>query len=115
LIRQSNMRLVANALPLSDPVPEIPTGKFKADLFLAKPGSPAAKLSRGFKAKGTGALMRYAPPGMLALFVWNTSVAIEGTLESYNGQDLDSKLKGGVAILYGASNLLYWLGHITEA
>src|SRR5690606_11534754 len=85
------------------------------DLFLAKPGSPAAKLSRGFKAKGTGALMRYAPPGMLALFVWNTSVAIEGTLESYNGQDLDSKLKGGVAILYGASNLLYWLGHITEA
>ncbi|SFL88045.1 hypothetical protein [Marinobacter zhejiangensis] len=114
LIRRSNMRLVANAAPLSGPVPEIPPGKFEAELFLVKSGSPAAKLSRGFRAKASGALMRYAPPGMLALFTWNTVGAIEA-LKDADKNNFGQAVKSLTNLTYGVSNLMYWLGHITEA
>lgn len=115
LIRRSNMRLVANATPISDPVPEIPPGKFKAELFLAKSDSPAAKLSRGFRAKASGALMRYAPPGMLALFMWNTISALETLKEDVRTGNWGQKAKAVGGVFYGITNFMYWLGHVTEA
>ena len=44
-------------MPKADLFPAISVGNLKADLFLAKPDSPAEQLSRGFKAKGVGALI----------------------------------------------------------
>ena len=46
---------------------------------------------------------------------WNTIASIEGISRTVRDLDFGKLPKDIATLAYGATNLLYWLGHIVEA
>ena len=115
VIRNANGRMLANATSVSGLQGLTPVNSFQAELFLAYKDSVAAKMSRGFTSRGGSALMRWAPPGMLGMFGWNTASAVQSFSRSAVSGHAGAIAKDLTSVVYGAANLLYWLGHVVEA
>jgi hypothetical protein len=115
VIRNANGRMLANATSVSGLQGLTPVNSFQAELFLAHKDSVAAKMSRGFTSRGGSALMRWAPPGMLGVFGFNVALAGNSFITKISTRQYGALAKDGVLLVYGVTNLMYWLGHIVEA
>lgn len=110
VIRNGNGKLLANATSVAGLQGSTPTASAQVEIFLAHKDSIAAKMSNGFTSRAGSVLMRWAPPGMLGVFGLNVVVS----LKQATGSTTDV-VKSMISVTYGATNFLYWLGHIVEA
>lgn len=110
IIRNGNGKLIANATSVAGIQGANPTASVQVEMFLAHKDSIAAKMSQGLMSRVGNALMRWAPPGMLGVFGWNVASSITQILSSP-----DNATKQLTGLVYGVTNLMYWLGHIVEA
>ncbi|WP_420194762.1 hypothetical protein [Marinobacter sp. GH_1] len=115
VIRNGNGKLLANATSVAGLQGKTPTVSTQVEMLLAHENSVAARMSRGLTSQSKGVLLRWAPPGMLAVFGWNTIASIEGISRTVRDLDFGKLPKDIATLAYGATNLLYWLGHIVEA
>ena len=110
VIRNGNGKLLANATSVAGLQGNTPTASVQTEMFLAHKDSVAAKMSRGFTNRAGSVLLRWAPPGMLGVFGFNVVASLKQATESTT-----NVMKSVTSVIYGATNLLYWLGHIVEA
>lgn len=115
VIRNGNGKLLANATSVAGLQGSTSTAPAQVQMFLAHKDSIAARMSQGFKHRAGSVLMRWAPPGMLGVFGWNVMSSVQSLTNSDGQRQLGTRIKDGISVAYGVSNLLYWLGHITEA
>jgi len=51
----------------------------------------------------------------LGVFGWNVMSSVQSLFQNDGTRQLGARVKGGISVMYGVANLLYWLGHIVEA
>lgn len=115
VIRNGNGRLLASATSVAGLQGLTPVNTVQVEMFLAPKDSVAAKMSRYFASRAGRALMRWAPPGMLGVFGFNTALAGNSFVNMISTRQYGDLAKEGTALVYGVTNLMYWLGHIVEA
>ncbi|MBQ0833234.1 hypothetical protein [Marinobacter sp.] len=115
LIKTQNGQILANSTSIAGHGGALPKITLEAELFTVDRNSMAARYSQKIQNRSANSLMRWAPPGMLGVFVWNVVAALNTTVSAFMSRDISSAAKGFTALSYGVTNLLYWLGHIAEA
>lgn len=115
VIRDQQGRVLANSASVAGYGGDVPKGAVQVEVISAHKNSMAARYSQGIRNKVASAALRWAPPGMLGIFLWNTTEALGGARRALSKSDASGLLKSGVGVLYGLSNLLHWSGYIVRA
>lgn len=115
VIRDRQGRVLANSVSVAGYGGDIPKVTTQAEFITVPKDSMAARYSQGVRNKVANVALRWAPPGMLGIFAWNTAAAMGGLLEAVSGNGNRQFVKEFASVTYGVTNLLYWLGHVVEA